>query len=466
MDYSKIPPVNTLLECSEFKPLTEQYGWTLTRNCLRRVLDLKRKGFGSLQPNDLTPGTLAEQTLLDIAASLKCSLKRVINATGTVLHTNLGRAPMARAALDAVIEVATGYCNLEMNLDSGLRGHRTEGINQTVAVLTGAEAAMAVNNNAGAVLLALTALAAGKEVIVSRGELIEIGGGFRIPEVIESGGAILKEVGTTNRTHLRDYVAALSDETGLIMKTSTSNYAILGFTAEVPIAELIELGARHSIPVLYDLGSGNFYNNEDAGWYSPVVPDLIEMGVDIVTFSGDKLLGGPQAGIIAGRKKWLDKIVTHPLTRALRLDKMTLAALDATLKLYLQPELVRERIPCLQALCESADTLQIRADVIANALKSNLPGSIELHVESDRAAVGGGSLPLTELPTWAVILRSSSIGATMIAEMLRRSEPPVITRIRKDAVVMDVRTISEPDVRDCIRSVIRALNGHPGGTAL
>ncbi len=458
MNYKRIPPVNALLECAEFKPLIYQYGWTLTRNSLREVLDIKRKSLASSTSVDLTSGSLAQDTIRQLSASLQCSLKRVINATGTVLHTNLGRAPMAQEALDAILDASAGYCNLEMDLETGLRGQRTDGISVTLKLLTGAEAAIAVNNNAGAVLLALTALSRGKEVVVSRGELIEIGGGFRIPEVIESGGARLREVGTTNRTHLRDYEKALSDQTGLIMKTSTSNYAIVGFTSEVSVEDLVKLGAKHSIPVLYDLGSGNFFDGEIYGWSSPLVSDLIDMGVDIITFSGDKLLGGPQAGIIAGRRNYIDIIAAHPLTRALRLDKMTLAGLDATLKIYLQPETVTERIPCLQALCVSKDVLYQRAALLARTLRTSLSDTFRVEAEEDIAAVGGGSLPLTELATWIVTLQSNVLSAETIAEKLRRSELPVVTRIQKNLVVMDVRTIPDSDVNDCITSVIRALS--------
>lgn len=458
MNYKKIPPVNTLLEGVGFKPLIDRYGWTLTRNSLRQVLDRKRRQIASEDPADLSEERLADDTSSQIARSIRCSLKRVINATGTVLHTNLGRSPMAHEALQAVLETAAGYCNLEMNLETGMRGHRTDGISETLKVLTGAEAALAVNNNAGAVLLALTALAAGREVIVSRGELIEIGGGFRIPEVIESGGARLKEVGTTNRTHLRDFEKAISDAAGLIMKASASNYAIVGFTSEVTIEELVRLGEKNSIPVLYDLGSGNFFHGESFGWSSPVVSDLIALGLDVVTFSGDKLLGGPQAGIIAGKKKWIDRMVSHPLARALRLDKMTLAALDATLKLYMQPEFVVDRIPCLNALCAPAEQLAVRANRIAEALREGLPPSVSIGIEEDRAAVGGGSLPTTELPTWVVSLSSDLWSAATISERIRYSDPPVISRIRKDMVVLDVRTILEADVADCIAAICLAFN--------
>ena len=315
-----------------------------------------------------------------------------------------------------------------------------------------------MNNNAGAVLLALAVIAKDKEVIVSRGELIEIGGGFRIPEVMESSGAILKEVGTTNRTHLRDFKSALNERTGLILKASASNYAIVGFTAKVPLQELVILGKNHQIPVMYDLGSGNFYPGESYGWSSPVVKDLLELGIDVLTFSGDKLLGGPQAGIILGRKDLIAKMASHPLARALRIDKMTLAALDATLNLYLQPEIVQDRIPGIQALCQADSQIAARAKILLKKIKNRIPEHWDISLLKDISPVGGGALPQTQLQTWVVSIQSKICSATTLSARLRFSEPPIISRIQKDMVVLDLRTVPQHDIEEFAESLVTALN--------
>lgn len=460
MKHREIPSVNALLDDPAFEAILRQYGWTLVRNSLRTVLDRKRASIASVLETELTPERLAGDTLKDITALMECSVKRVFNATGTVLHTNLGRAPMAREALDAAVAAAEGYCNLELNLSTGQRGHRSDHVASTLKLLTGCEAALAVNNNAGAVLLALAALSRGKDVILSRGELIEIGGGFRIPEVLESSGAVLREVGTTNRTHFRDYQKALSDQTGMILKASTSNYAIVGFTADVSLQELIHLGKQHRIPVMYDLGSGNFFPGEPFGWSSPTVRELLETGIDILTFSGDKLLGGPQAGIILGRQDLLARMASHPLARALRMDKMALAALDATLKLYLQPEKITERIPCIRALCLSETEIAGRAEMLFEKLKGRIADEWEISILKDTSPVGGGALPLTQLPTRVISIRSDTCSATVLAGKLRSARPPVIARIQKDMVVLDLRTIQPQDIDAFTESLVNALDPH------
>ncbi len=458
MRQREIPSVNDLLENLHFHPVIQQYGRTLVRDSLRTILEKIRGSISSSMKIDLSPECLAQETMNTIHMLLHGHIKPVFNATGTVLHTNLGRAPMALEALKAATEAAAGYCNLELDLTTGKRGHRSDHLVSTLQMLTGCEAALVVNNNAGAVLLALAALAKNKEVIISRGELIEIGGGFRIPEVMESSGAILKEVGTTNRTHLRDFKNALNEQTGLILKASTSNYAIVGFTAEVPLQELAALGKQYEIPVMYDLGSGNFFPGEPYGWSSPLVKDLVESGIDVLTFSGDKLLGGPQAGIILGRKDLIAKMTSHPLARALRIDKMTLAALDATLKLYLQPETVKDRIPTIQALCQTEIQIADRAGALLEKIKNRIPRHWKISIQKDISPVGGGALPQTQLPTWIMSIQSENCSATVLAANLRFSEPPIISRIQKDMVVLDLRTIPQYHLDEFAESLITTLS--------
>ncbi|MCD4653906.1 L-seryl-tRNA(Sec) selenium transferase [bacterium] len=457
MNYRIIPSINEVLEHTVFKFLIHQFGRTIIRNTLREILVSLRTNIGHLKPDQLQSQNLANQVFSKIRKDTRCNIRRIINATGTVLHTNLGRAPIPREAIYASVETAEGYCNLEFNLETGKRGKRTDHISKTLCILTGAEAAIAVNNNAGAVLLTLAALARGKEVIISRGELIEIGGGFRIPEVMEASGALLREIGTTNRTHPADYTNAINENTGFIMKAHTSNFGIVGFTSEVSPKELATIGKSQGIPVMYDLGSGNFVRGEPYGWSSPLVIDQIKAGVDIVTFSGDKLLGGPQAGIIAGKKKYVDTIARHPLARALRLDKMTLSALDATLKLYLQPEKLIKNIPTLSLLCVHESVLKQRALKICRYLKNKLPDSFSVDIQKAESTPGGGCMPLISLNTWTVNIRSTKFSAATISAQLRRAALPVIARIQKDIVILDVRTIPENEVGDLIKSVVSVL---------
>jgi len=457
VNYREIPSVNKVLEHTLFVFLSNQFGRTIVRSTLRKTLVSMRKNISRLTPEQIEYSSLANVVFNNIQKDLTCNIHRVINATGTVLHTNLGRAPMPREALSAAMDAAEGYCNLEFNLESGNRGKRTGHISKTLCLLTGAESAIAVNNNAGAVLLVLAALAKDREVIISRGELIEIGGGFRIPEVMTASGALLKEIGTTNRTHSTDYVNAINENTALIMKAHTSNFGIVGFTSEIEAIDLVAIGKSKDIPIMYDLGSGNFFDGEQYGWMSPLVIDQIKAGVDIVTFSGDKLLGGPQAGIIAGKKRLIDIISHHPLARALRLDKMTLAALDATLKLYFQPEKLLKKIPALRYLCETENLLKQKATTISHKLKKMLPEHFLINVQQAKSTPGGGSMPLVTLDTWTVQITSEIESAETISAKLRKSNPPVITRVQKDIVVLDVRTIDEDEINILLDSVTSGL---------
>ncbi len=388
-----------------------------------------------------------EQELLRQAAARAAALcaprpGRVVNATGVVLHTNLGRAPLAPGAVSAVAAVAGSYSDLELDLETGRRGERLGSVAQKLMLLGGAEAACAVNNNAAAVLLALNSLARGREVIVSRGELVEIGGSFRVPEILERAGARLVEVGSTNRTHRADYERAIGPDTALLLKVHRSNFEVRGFVAEVELAELAEIGRAHGLPVVDDLGSATLVELPGLpaeSW----APSRLRQGADLVCFSGDKLLGGPQAGIVLGRADLVAELQRNPLARALRLDKLSLAALDWTLGAYLDGSAERE-IPVLRQLREPAERLEARARRLAGRLAKVSGGAAAVAVESDRSAVGGGSLPGFELATWVVTLLPRD-GAERIAAQLRRGAVPVLARVRDDRLLIDVRTLLEDD---------------------
>ena len=373
-------------------------------------------------------------------------LVRVVNATGVILHTNLGRAPLCPEALDRILEVGRGYSNLEFDLTKGERGQRYDHVSSLICALTGAEDALIVNNNAAAVLLVLNTLAEGKESIVSRGELIEIGGEFRIPEIMSKSGSILCEVGTTNRTRLADYENAISSATGLILKVHTSNFRIVGFTEEAEIISLVALGKKHAIPVMDDLGSGCLIDLDKYGLqHEPTVRDVLSAGVDVVTFSGDKLLGGPQAGIIAGKKEILTKIKKNPLNRALRIDKFTLAALEATLMQYLQPASVTQKLRPLQALTEPVVAVKKRARKLLSKLQKANLGLLEFNLHEDFAAAGGGSLPTQKIPSVLVGIKNKKMPASRMEEKLRKIEVPIIVRVDKDKILIDLRTVAEDE---------------------
>ncbi|BCS97511.1 L-seryl-tRNA(Sec) selenium transferase [Desulfoluna limicola] len=379
-----------------------------------------------------------------IDAKMRPNLTRVVNGTGVVVHTNLGRSLMAEEALERIHAVGNRYSNLEFNLKTGKRGLRYTAVEELICEITGAEAAMVVNNNAGAVLLCLDTLVRGKEAVVSRGELVEIGGAFRIPDVMTKSGGILKEVGTTNRTHLRDYENAISDETGLFLKVHTSNYQIVGFTSAVSVAELAALGKERGIPVMDDLGSGTFVNFGDYGLPAePTVQQSVAAGADIVTFSGDKLLGGPQSGIIVGSRTHIEAIRKNPLTRALRIDKLTLAALEATLRLYRDEAEAVAKIPTLRMITMDREETEVRAKELMEAL-AGLPVKTEALALASRP--GGGSLPLLELPSCCVGVTLPGMGASAMEKAMRKNDPPIIGRIENEAYILDPRTLQEGDI--------------------
>jgi L-seryl-tRNA(Ser) seleniumtransferase len=402
----------------------------------RTVLELARAEVRE----GLEPGDLAARAADELAAARARRLRPVLNATGVIVHTNLGRAPLPGAALERVLEVGRGYSNLEYDLDPGRRGSRQDHVAGLLHRLTGAEAALVVNNNAAAVLLALAALAEGGEVLVSRGELIEIGDGFRIPEVLARSGARLVEVGTTNRTRAADYEQAIGGDTALVLRVHQSNFRVVGFADRPALGELAEVASRHAIPLVDDLGSGNLLpGNTLLLGDEPSARESLSGGAGLVCFSGDKLLGGPQAGILVGRADLVELLRRHPLQRALRADKLTLAALEGTLGLYLDPEQAQREIPVLRMLDEPADSVRARAERLASAVE----GSVEETV----ARVGGGALPLAELPSFACAVEEE------LAAPLRLGEPPVVGVVRDGLLLLDCRTLPDVDVEAAARAV-------------
>ncbi|MCE5281695.1 MAG: L-seryl-tRNA(Sec) selenium transferase [Deltaproteobacteria bacterium] len=400
-----------------------------------------------------------EQVVAMVEALGAYRLKRVINATGVILHTNLGRSPLCREALERIVEVARGYSNLEYDLEKGARGLRYDHVRQLLCALTGAEDALVVNNNAAAVLLVLNSLSEGKEAIVSRGELIEIGGEFRIPEVMEKSGARLREVGTTNRTRLADYERAVGPETGLILKVHTSNFRSMGFTEEADLQSLAELGRRHSLPVMDDLGSGCFIDLDRYGLErEPTVRESLSTGVDVVTFSGDKLLGGPQAGIILGKRGILERIRVNPLNRALRIDKLTLAALEATMVKYLRPAEALSDLCVLRALTEPREAVRKRARKLAAMIRRAVPRGLAVSVMDGTSMAGGGSLPTREIPTALIGLTAEGLSVAAFEERLRKWEVPIIVRVADDQVLLDARTL-DPEEFPVLCGALKAVLG-------
>ena len=379
----------------------------------------------------------------EVEERTKTSLRRVINATGVVIHTNLGRSVLSPEAVQALTAAASYYDNLELDLETGSRGSRQMHLKKLLCELTGAEAALVVNNNAAAVLLALAALARHKEVIVSRGQLVEIGGSFRLPDIMAESGARLIEVGSTNKTYLDDYRTAISTETAMFLRAHTSNYRIVGFTSEVAVRELTGLANEYGLILLDDLGSGAFLNLEEYGMtHEPTIKSSLEDGAHLVCFSGDKLLGGPQAGILLGREDLIETMTRHPLSRALRIDKLNLAALEATLRQYLEG--AGEKIPTLAMLAADPEALKKRARGLAKKITSET--TITADVAGDVSRAGGGSLPLAEFPTSVVTLASSGLNASALQSALRNSDIPIITRVKDDRVILDMRTVREDEV--------------------
>ncbi|MZP28726.1 L-seryl-tRNA(Sec) selenium transferase [Heliobacterium undosum] len=490
----RLPAVHLVAAQPELRERSDAIGQARLVAAIQTALDHLRqqiqgvKSLEALKQIDITPQRVSRAALALLEAQERPRLQQVINATGVILHTNLGRAPLADEALIAIQRAASGYSNLELDLASGKRGERYDHVRDLLCHLTGAEAALVVNNNAAAVLLVLTALARDREVILSRGEMIEIGGSFRIPDVMLQSGARLVEVGTTNKTRISDYAGAITDQTALLLKVHPSNYRIIGFTESTAREDLVRLGQERGVPVVEDLGSGALLDGDGSGCFfgEPTVSQVVRSGIDVVTFSGDKLLGGPQGGIIAGKRCWIDRIAKHPLTRALRVDKLTLAALEATLHLYLRPEAAREQIPVLRALHRDEAEIREEAEMLAASLRSALEaafapdpattpaatpvptptavsfiaqamvqpngkainrkgrmpaGDSLVRVEKSYAQVGGGALPELQIPSWAVVV-SPRASARQLAEDLRCGEIPVLGRVQSEELWLDLRTVT------------------------
>ncbi len=448
----RLPSVDELLRDGRVKAWLASHPRVLVLDAVRSAVDRKREQVRQASERSVPPPDLSPSAVLDAAEPIlrelsEPSLRPLINATGVVVHTNLGRSQLSEEAIRRVIEVNRSYSNLEYDIRAGERGKRHAHIEPLLTRLTGAEAATAVNNNAAAVLLCLNTLARGREVIVSRGELVEIGGSFRVPEVMERGGAVLREVGTTNKTRLKDYEKAVNENTGLLLKVHTSNYKIVGFTQEVSPRELAALGAKRKVPVMWDLGSGSLLDLASFGiGDEPTVRQAVDAGVDVLTFSGDKLLGGPQAGMILGRKRFLDPIRSNPLARALRIDKMTLAALEATLGQYLDPERAGREVPTLWMLTQPLAEIERKAGLLAGGLRAlEIPG-LAVAVQEDLSQTGGGALPTGRLPTRVVALGRKGMSANQIEAKLRLGRPAIITRIKEGLVLFDPRTLNDGEI--------------------
>lgn len=442
-----LPKVDVLLNEDEVKKYIEKLPRKLVVENLRRSIDIVRKKI--LKMGDYSPiFSLKEQCLMEFREMIKdienLNLRRVINCTGTVIHTNLGRSILSKRSIEALNEVSNSYSNLEYNLKKGKRGSRYDNVLDYIKYLTGAEDALVVNNNAAAVLITLNTVCNGREGIISRGELVEIGGSFRVPEIMKLSGGILKEVGTTNRTHLKDYEDAISEETGAIIKVHTSNYKILGFTKDVEPKELMMLKEKNKIPVILDLGSGLLKKIDLKGIEEEkTVCEYVNEGVDIITFSGDKLLGGPQCGIIIGKSFWIEKIKKNQLNRALRVDKFTLAALEGTLKDYILEDY--SSIPTLKLLSLNLDEIEEKINKLKNNLKF-LEHKFNITKSKEKSLVGGGALPILEVDTFVLNIESNLIKENKIEEKLRKNIIPIITRVNGGKVIIDGRCLINDDI--------------------
>ena len=453
-----LPSVDQLLRTLQDRPAVAGIPRARLAAMVREVLDVERQRLlaGAAEPVDVE--TLAGRVVQAGQRAGVFSLRPVINAQGVILHTNLGRAVLSPLALERVAAVGAAYSNLELDLASKERGSRYSHVEALLRRLTGAEDALVVNNNAAAVLLALETLAHGKEVIVSRGELIEIGGEFRIPDIMRRGGAVLREVGATNRTHLRDYAEAIGPETALLLKVHPSNYRVIGFTAHVSSRELTELGRARGLPVMEDLGSGSLVDLRPWGFpYEPTVPEVVASGVDLVSFSGDKLLGGPQAGILVGRRAVVARLKKNPWNRALRIDKLTIAALEATLYAY-ETGTARETIPTLRALTEPLADVRRRARRLLAGLDHATRERLAPQLREDHAQVGGGALPTVELPTVGLAVGATPAAARDLDAALRTGDLPVVGRMLDDRLFLDCRTVLPDQIALLARALTRAAS--------
>ena len=468
----KIPSVDELLSRPQVVDLLKVHPRNVVVEAIRKGLErvrddiLRKQDLPKLGEAFFTFENLYPLFRKEIDLQIQPRLRRVINATGVVLHTNLGRSPLHPSAIKHLVEVSKTYSNLEYDLERGERGDRYTHVEETLCRLSGAESALVVNNNAGAVLLVLNTLADGKEVIVSRGELVEIGGAFRIPDVMKRSGALLREIGTTNRTHFNDYQKAIGPHTALLLKVHTSNFRVMGFTSEVSLQDLVQLGREHQLPVVDDLGSGCLIDLTQHGLEKePTVQETIKTGVDAVTISGDKLLGGPQAGIILGKKNILDLFKINPLTRALRIDKLTLAALESTLLLYFDEKRAMEEIPVLSMLSLDMRKLKKRGKRLLKRLSRMTNERMTISLKEDVSQVGGGALPLQELPTVVVAVKPLDFSVNSLEESLRKGDPPIISRISKEELILDMRTVFDEEIPLLAAGIERALTKSAEGKA-
>ncbi|MEW6417735.1 MAG: L-seryl-tRNA(Sec) selenium transferase [Nitrospirota bacterium] len=454
---SNLPSVDEILKSKQGMEWLSTYPRRYVLQAIRETIDSRRKEIIKGFPVDLSEEVMIAGIENIIEKLSLYSLRPLINATGVVIHTNLGRSILSERAIENIRRVSANYSNLEYDIEEGKRGKRYTHIKRILREVTGAEDALIVNNNAAAVMLCLSTLAKNKEVIVSRGELVEIGGSFRMPDVMAASGAVLREVGTTNKTHLYDYENAINEDTSLILKVHRSNYKIIGFADEVSMEDLVSLGIRHQIPVMFDLGSGCLIDLKPFGIYSePVVKDIVKTGVDITTFSGDKLLGGPQGGVIVGRREYIEKIQKNPMTRAMRIDKLTLSGFEATLMEYINEEKAIENIPTLKLLLQKPEEIGDRANKIAKRLKKEIK-DVYINVMADSSRAGGGALPEVDLTTYVVSIKSDKVSVKEIEERLRKGTPPIIARIKEDSLIIDARTVRDEDLEGLLEGIRSAF---------
>ncbi len=455
---SNLPAVDEILKSKQGLEWLKAHPRRYVLQAVRETIDSRRKEIIEGLTVDLSEEVMMADIENIIEKLSSYSLRSLINATGVVIHTNLGRSVLSERALENIRQVSGSYSNLEYDIEEGKRGKRYSHIKRILREITGAEDALIVNNNAAAVMLCLSTLAKDREVIVSRGELVEIGGSFRMPEVMEASGAVLREVGTTNKTHLYDYENAINEDTSLILKVHRSNYKITGFAEEVSMEDLVSLGIRHQIPVMFDLGSGCLVDLKPFGIYNePVVKDIVKTGVDITTFSGDKLLGGPQGGVIVGKREYIEKIQKNPMTRAVRIDKLTLSGFEATLMEYIDEEKAVENIPTLRLLLQKPEKIRDRANRIAKGLKKEIK-DVHINVMADSSRAGGGALPEVDLLTYVVSIKSDKVSVNDFEERLRKGNPPIIARIKEDSLIIDARTVRDKDLEGLMEGIRSALS--------
>ncbi len=462
----QLPSVDRIKNSESLAVFMHEYGEETVTRMIREVLDLLRQEIQnaveetfSLEVMEVS--SIAERTGILIRNRYMPSLRKAVNATGVIMHTGLGRAAFSAQAQTAVAEAAQGYCTLAIDIDTGRRSHRDLHLEKLICELTGAEAATVVNNNAAATMLILNTLAKNKEVIVSRGQLVEIGGSFRMPDVMAASGAILREVGTTNKTHLRDYAAAVNAETGAIMRVHHSNYRIVGFAQEPPIQDLVKLAREKGLAIIDDLGSGALVDLQRWGIeHEPLVQDSIEAGVDVACFSGDKLVGGPQAGIIVGRKDPVERIRKNQLARALRIGKLTIAGMEATLKLFLRPEKLGQDHPVYGMFSLTAAQIGRRTQRLKRTLTGRIPARIELTIVDGGSQIGSGAVPVETIPTKLLRIQSQAIAAEKLACLLRRYDPPIFPRVHQDAVLLDLRTVLKGEEALLEKALIQILNSN------